>query len=194
MDKSGIDLAAALAGQVNRDLQDVPNRAPINPKEFLRAAGVPMNTPPPTPVRTYPGMIEPPKSTPAGSEIIGVETPTPNLIPIPDDLKKFVEDAPEISPELPPMPVVQAQPATQPTVQTAIQPELLRQGIEYVKDIQERLDRIEQFMLKRDKYWSKSKNNKSKKKATKVNEANSSPISGSESTGGTNAGDATYTT
>jgi hypothetical protein len=185
MDKKGIDLAAALAGQVNRDLQDVPNRAPINPQEFLRKAGVPVNTPQPTPARNYPGMIEAPKSTPAGSEVIGVEVPAPNLIPIPDDLKKFVEDIPEVAPTAPPVAPTQPEPEpwTRSTLSQSAPPSDKVSLSDVITDIQQRLDRIEQFMLKRDKYWSKSRNNKSKKKSTK-NETNSAPFSGSSQTAG----------
>ena len=91
MSPEEIKLAAMLAGQTNQGLAGAVKANPINPHEFLAKAGV---TPPKQTVTAnqikIPGMIEQPKSTPSGTEIVGKVETMPDLIPIPDDLKKFI--------------------------------------------------------------------------------------------------------
>lgn len=190
----GIDIAAALAGQVNRELQEVPNRKPINPQEFLQKAGIPMNRPTPMPVRSYPGMIEAPKSTPMGSEILSTTTDMPTLIEMPDDLKKYVEGDPQLDPNVvvptitAPTPIVSAE-------QFVLQPVEKTNPYEIMLDMQQRLERIEQLLLKGDKYKKSNKlNSYQRRKLKKLNESNTTPITGSSSPETTTPGDAPQTT
>lgn len=193
---SGIDLAAALAGQVNRDLKEVPNHKPINPHEFLQKAGVPMNRPNPVPARNYPGMIDAPKSTPMGSEILETTADMPALIPMPEDLKKFVADVPEISAEVPQanigVPAAEVLPVSAPPSGKMINLQ------DAILDIQQRVTRIEKLLessVKPTKYKKPFKNSYQRIKAKKLlNESNTSSVSGSNYTETTTPGDAPQTT
>jgi hypothetical protein len=192
MTQDEIKLAAALAGQTNRDLQGAVNPGAIQPREFLAKLGVGEHKPI-RPVGNYEGMIEAPKATPAGTEIIGTTNVMPDLIELPDDLKKYVTEEPNIPGQTnTPSPLHTVNPLTSnsPTPQAMI------------VDILARVERIEQFILSRDKYWSKTKHKLKNKVKRKFNmkkiaphtgvipiyETTTTPITGSSQETGTTEG------
>ncbi len=96
-----IRLAAMLAGSLNKDLEGTVGHKRIDASTIMRNIG-------PTPKEAgvmdwskrkeasnnlkIPGLIENPRSTPTGSEIIGTSTELPDLIPIPPELEKYAKE------------------------------------------------------------------------------------------------------
>lgn len=100
-DNDEIRLAAAMAGQVTRDLDGAvtKNTNKIDPHKFIAGLGVQYpqagfqrTGPTQTPLTRVPGMVQETKLTPAGSEIIGKVDALPELIPIPEHEHKYESD------------------------------------------------------------------------------------------------------
>lgn len=159
-----------LAGSVNQGLAGAVKTNPINPQDFLSKAGV-TSLPQATPANriNIPGMIEQPKSTPSGTEIVGKVEMMPDLIPIPDDLRKFVPEeawpsasGPDLIPTATPdggnpTAIPNWEPA-KPTLTAGVQ-------LHTIEDIWNSLEEIKSLL--RSKYKSKSKSKKSTKKRYK---------------------------
>jgi len=96
-----IRLAAALAGSLNKELDGAVGHKKIESAALIKSFG-------PEPLQAgiiswsdrhktqapikIPGFLEEPRSTPTGSDVIGLSNEMPELIPIPADLEKYAKE------------------------------------------------------------------------------------------------------
>lgn len=173
-------LAATLAGQIHSGLAGTVGNTKINPKEVLSKMGIDVNeanrrfgpqqrTVPVSNVK-IPGMIEAPRNTPQGSEIAGVSTVMPELIPIPDDLKQFAEEYIKETTQQPQPAPMPEPPPQDPGILVITEPAPVPiESVNLLDKIFERLDNIEKMLSSNVKTKTKNSNyrNNYKKKNNK---------------------------